>query len=42
MISRRTLLQTIGGGFGGIAIAQLLAREALSEVDQPKLELNGG
>jgi hypothetical protein len=41
--SRREFLWNIGAGFGGLALSQMLARDALSEVlDQPKPEFNGG
>lgn len=37
--SRRRLLQTLGGGFGGLALAHLLATDSLAE---GRNELNGG
>jgi len=41
--SRRDFLWNIGGGLGGLAVSQMLAREALSaENEQPKPEFNGG
>ncbi len=41
--SRRELLWNIGGGLGGLAISQMLGREAMSdENDAPKPEFNGG
>ena len=38
-LPRRSFLWQIGGGFGGIAMTQMLAREALGE---PRSEFNGG
>lgn len=41
--SRRDFLWNIGGGLGGLAVSQMLAREALSaESERPKPEFNGG
>ena len=41
--SRRDFLWNIGGGLGGLAVSQMLAREALSaESDRPNPEFNGG
>lgn len=41
--SRREFLWNIGGGLGGLAVSQMLAREALStEIERPKSEFNGG
>jgi hypothetical protein len=41
--SRRDFLWNIGGGLGGLAVSQMLAREALSaENERPKSEFNGG
>lgn len=41
--SRRQFLWNIGGGLGGLAAAQMLARDAMSsETQQPKPEFNGG
>ena len=41
--SRRQLLWNIGGGLGGLAVAQLLEREALSlENKSPNPAFNGG
>ena len=43
MLTRRTFLETIGGGFGGLVVSHMLARDAMSaEIDGPKLDLNGG
>ena len=39
--SRREFLWNIGGGLGGLAAMEMIARDALS-ADQPKPELNGG
>ena len=39
--SRRDFLSNIGGGFGGVAMAQLMAREALANAS-PRPEFNGG
>jgi hypothetical protein len=41
--SRRDFLWDIGGGLGGLAVSQMLAREALSaDNERPKPEFNGG
>ena len=41
--SRRDFLWNIGGGFGGLAVSQMLAREVLSaENSEPRPEFNGG
>ncbi len=41
--SRRNFLWEIGGGLGGLAVSQMLAREALSaENERPTPEFNGG
>lgn len=41
--SRRDFLWNIGGGLGGLAVSQMLAREAMSaERARPKPEFNGG
>ncbi len=43
--SRRNFLWNIGGGFGGLAAAQMLAREAIaieSDRDRDDTDLNGG
>ncbi len=39
---RRTWLQQVGGGFGAVALAQLLARDGAAEENQPRPDLNGG
>jgi uncharacterized protein (DUF1501 family) len=39
--SRRNFLWQVGGGFGGIALADLLARDGLGD-EKPAAELNGG
>src|SRR4051812_5870447 len=39
--SRRNFLWRLGGGLGGIALADLLARQRLL-ADEPRAELNGG
>ncbi|NBR86627.1 MAG: DUF1501 domain-containing protein [Proteobacteria bacterium] len=42
-LGRRDFLWHIGGGFGGLAMADLIVREALGEgAFQPKAEFNGG
>ncbi|NDD38166.1 MAG: DUF1501 domain-containing protein, partial [Verrucomicrobia bacterium] len=42
-MGRRDFLWHIGGGFGGLAMADLIVREALGEgAFQPKAEFNGG
>ena len=41
--SRRAFLWNIGAGLGGLAVSQMLTRDALSaEIDRPKAEFNGG
>src|SRR5829696_3953163 len=40
MLTRREALWSIGGGFGGLALAHLLATDAASAGPRP--ELNGG
>jgi len=41
--SRRDFLWDVGGGLGGLAVSQMLAREALSaESERPNPEFNGG
>jgi len=41
--SRRGFLWNIGGGLGGIAVSQMLARHSLSaDIDQPNPKFNGG
>ncbi|MDA1054441.1 MAG: DUF1501 domain-containing protein, partial [Planctomycetota bacterium] len=41
--SRREFLWNIGGGFGGLAVTQMLAQDTLSaEIDPRRLEFNGG
>src|SRR3954465_12753236 len=41
--SRRDFLSTIGGGFAGLALAQLLGRDArAADLPSPKPEFNGG
>ena len=47
MLTRRTFLESIGGGFAGLAVSQMLAQEALSEEagrwqSETQLDLNGG
>src|SRR5947209_12236813 len=39
-MTRREALWTVGGGFGGLALAHLLATDAAAEGPRP--ELNGG
>ncbi|WP_395718369.1 DUF1501 domain-containing protein [Prosthecobacter sp.] len=41
-ILRRDFLHTIGGGFTGLALTHLLAREAAADIPRPRPELNGG
>jgi hypothetical protein len=42
-IPRRSFLETIGGGFGGLALAHLLLRdESLADLPAPRPEWNGG
>ncbi len=40
--SRRDFLWNIGGGFAGLAAAQMLARNASAETDRLPPEFNGG
>ncbi|OWK37537.1 DUF1501 domain-containing protein [Fimbriiglobus ruber] len=40
--SRRGFLWQVGGGFGGVALAHLLARDAAAGPDRPRPEFNGG
>ncbi len=43
MLNRRSFLETIGGGFGGLAVSQMLAREATAAAtERPRPEFNGG
>jgi hypothetical protein len=39
---RRDFLHSLGGGFTGIALTHLLAREAAADIPKPLPELNGG
>src|SRR5215475_3119878 len=41
MLTRRDMLWQLGGGLGGIALADLLGRES-ALADGPRPELNGG
>jgi hypothetical protein len=41
--TRRDFLGSIGGGFAGLALAQLLGRDAsAADLPLPKAEFNGG
>lgn len=43
MFSRRTFLETIGGGFAGLATTHMLARDGLCQpINAPRAEFNGG
>ena len=43
MLTRRKFLETIGGGFGGLAATRMLAHEGLAgQPDRPAIGLNGG
>lgn len=40
--SRRNFVSSLSGGFAGIALTHLLARDASAEIGSPKSEFNGG